>query len=157
MLIINSLIGAPQGSIITLLPSQPTGFLLPQHHSLKKKEQQTYHFHMDWKWSNNSQGPEIVTGESSMWLWQPKVFNNESPAGNLCFSRENFTLVMFSLLIVSLSKLSIKIAKTSSLFSNNVNTTIRKYSLRAFIWIVTPLGFVYKKMNSLSTNTNSTI
>ena len=38
----------------------------------------------------------------------------------------------------SLSKLNIKFAKTWTLFSNNVNTTIRKYSLRAFIWVVTP-------------------
>ena len=35
-----------------------------------------------------------------------------------------------------------KITKTWTLFSNNVNTTIRKYSSRAFIWVVTPLGFV---------------
>ena len=34
---------------------------------------------------------------------------------------------------VSLSKLNLKIAKTESMFSNNVNTTIRKYSSRAFI------------------------
>ena len=40
--------------------------------------------------------------------------------------------------IVSLSKLNIKIVKTWTLFSNKVNTTIRKYSLRAFIWVVTP-------------------
>ena len=32
--------------------------------------------------------------------------------------------------------------KTWTVFSNNVNTTIRKYSSRAFIWVVTPLGFV---------------
>ena len=32
--------------------------------------------------------------------------------------------------------------KTWTLFSNNVNTTIRQYSSRAFIWVFTPLGFV---------------
>ena len=39
-------------------------------------------------------------------------------------------------------KLNIKFAKTQTLFSNNVNTAIRKYSSRAFIWVVSPLGFV---------------
>ena len=34
---------------------------------------------------------------------------------------------------VSLFKLNMKFAKTWTLFSNSVNTTIRKYSLRAFI------------------------
>ena len=43
---------------------------------------------------------------------------------------------------VSLFKLNIKLAETWTVFSNNVNTTIRKYSSRAFIWVVTPLGFV---------------
>ena len=43
---------------------------------------------------------------------------------------------------IFLFKLNIKYAKTWTLFSNNVNTTIRKYSSRAFIWVVTPLGFV---------------
>ena len=38
--------------------------------------------------------------------------------------------------------LNIKIAKTWTLFSNNVNTTIRKYASRAFVWVVTPLDFV---------------
>ena len=37
---------------------------------------------------------------------------------------------------------NIKIAKSWTLFSNNVDTIIRKYLLRAFIWVVTPLGFV---------------
>ena len=41
-----------------------------------------------------------------------------------------------------LSKLNIKFAKAWILFSNYVNTTIRKYSSRAFIWLVTPLDFV---------------
>ena len=36
-----------------------------------------------------------------------------------------------------------------TLFSNNTNITIRMYLSRAFIWVVTPLGLVYKKMNSL--------
>ena len=39
---------------------------------------------------------------------------------------------------------NIKIAKTWTVFSNNVNTTIRKCSSRAFIWVVTPLGFVWQ-------------
>ena len=43
---------------------------------------------------------------------------------------------------VSLFKLNIKLAKTWTLLSNNVNTTIRKYSLRAFIWVVSPQGFI---------------
>ena len=43
---------------------------------------------------------------------------------------------------VFLSKLNMKIARTWRLLSNNVNTTIRKYSSRAFIWVVTPLGFL---------------
>ena len=34
------------------------------------------------------------------------------------------------------------ICKTWTLFSNNVNTTITKYSLKAFVWVVTPLDFV---------------
>ena len=38
--------------------------------------------------------------------------------------------------------LTIKFVKTWTVLSNNVNTTIRKYSSRAFIWVVTPLGFV---------------
>ena len=42
----------------------------------------------------------------------------------------------------SLPKFNIKSAKTWTPFSNNVNTTIRKYSSRASIWVVTPLGFV---------------
>ena len=41
-----------------------------------------------------------------------------------------------------LPKLNIKIAKTWTVFSNNMDTTTRKYSSRAFIWVVTPLGFV---------------
>ena len=32
--------------------------------------------------------------------------------------------------------------KTWTLFCNNVNTAIRKYSSRAFIWVVTPLGLL---------------
>ena len=43
---------------------------------------------------------------------------------------------------VSLFKLNIKFAKTWSMFSNDVNTTVRKYSSRAFIWVVTLLDFV---------------
>ena len=43
---------------------------------------------------------------------------------------------------VSLSKLTIKFAKTWALFCKNVNTTIRKLSSKAFIWVVTPFGFV---------------
>ena len=43
---------------------------------------------------------------------------------------------------VSLSKLNMKIARTWTVFSNNVNTTIRKCSSRAFIWVLTPLGFL---------------
>ena len=44
--------------------------------------------------------------------------------------------------LVSLFKLNLKFAKTWTRFSSNVNTTIRKYWSRAFIWVVTPLGFV---------------
>ena len=44
---------------------------------------------------------------------------------------------------VSLFKyLNIKfIVKIWNMFSNNINTTIRKFSSRAFIWVVTPLDF----------------
>ena len=42
---------------------------------------------------------------------------------------------------VSLSKLNIKFGKPWTLFSNNGNNTIKKYSSRAFIWVVTPSGF----------------
>ena len=35
-----------------------------------------------------------------------------------------------------------KIAKTLTLFGNNVSTTITKYSSRAIIWVVTPLDFI---------------
>ena len=42
---------------------------------------------------------------------------------------------------LSLLKLNIKFPKTWNVPSNNVNTTIRKHSSRAFIWVVTPLGF----------------
>ena len=35
-----------------------------------------------------------------------------------------------------------QICKNVNSFSNNTNSTIRKYSTRAFIWVVTPLGFV---------------
>ena len=37
---------------------------------------------------------------------------------------------------------NLKFAKIWTLFSNNLNTTIRKYSSSDFIWVVTPLGFV---------------
>ena len=40
-----------------------------------------------------------------------------------------------------------KLFKTLS--SNNVSTSIIECSSRTFIWVVTPLGFLYKKMNSL--------
>ena len=43
---------------------------------------------------------------------------------------------------VFLVKLNIKIAKRWTVFSNNMSTTIRKYSLRAFIWVVTPLDLL---------------
>ena len=46
----------------------------------------------------------------------------------------------FSLPCCSL-QINIKFAKTWTVFSNNVNITIRKYSSIAFIWVVTP----YKK------------
>ena len=39
-------------------------------------------------------------------------------------------------------KLNIKFTKTWTLSNKNVNATVRKYSSRAFIWVVTPLGFV---------------
>ena len=39
------------------------------------------------------------------------------------------------------SHLQVSFARKWTLFSNNTNSTIRKYS-RAFIWVVTPLGFV---------------
>ena len=42
---------------------------------------------------------------------------------------------------VSLFTLNIKFAKTWTQFSNNVNNTVRKYSSRAFIWVVTPADF----------------
>ena len=49
-------------------------------------------------------------------------------------------------LTLSLSCVSVqinhKICKNITLSSNNMNSTIRKYSSRAFIWVVTPLGFV---------------
>ena len=54
-----------------------------------------------------------------------------------------YTLLMtLSLPCFSVQMKHVKFAKTWTLFSNNVNTTIRKYSSRAFIWVVTPLGFV---------------
>ena len=42
----------------------------------------------------------------------------------------------------ALFKLKTKFAKRWILFGNNVNTTIRKYLSRAFIWVVTPSGFI---------------
>ena len=43
----------------------------------------------------------------------------------------------------------VSFARKWTLFSNNTNSTIRMNSSRAFICLVKPLGFVYKKMNSL--------
>ena len=59
---------------------------------------------------------------------------------DFCFRRQSgfnpFTVMLFC------PELNIKFAKTWTLFYNNVNTTIRKYLSRAFIWVVTPLDFV---------------
>ena len=58
-------------------------------------------------------------------------------------------MVALSLPCFSIFKLNIIFSKTWTLFSNNVNTTIRKHSPRAFVWVVTPLGFIgqFKMLN----------
>ena len=44
---------------------------------------------------------------------------------------------------VSSSKLVLKNARKWTLSSNNTNSSSRMHSSRAFIWVVTPLGFVW--------------
>ena len=41
------------------------------------------------------------------------------------------------------SHLQFPFTRKWTLFNNNSNSTIRMYLSRAFIWVVTPLGFVY--------------
>ena len=52
---------------------------------------------------------------------------------------------------ISLSGLSKQLARKESLFSEDINRTIRRYSSRAFIWMATPLGFISRTLSSLVT------
>ena len=45
--------------------------------------------------------------------------------------------------------LLVSFARKWTFFSNNTNSTIRMYSSWAFIWVISPFGFVCKKINSL--------
>ena len=71
-----------------------------------------------------------------------KKWQKNSPRNNCHCSNKYMKLSWPFRCHVFLSKLHIKFAKTWTLFSDNVNTTIRKYSSRAFIWVVTSLDFV---------------
>ena len=52
---------------------------------------------------------------------------------------------------ISLSGLSKQLARKESLFSEDINRTIRRYSSRTFIWMATPLGFISRKLSSVVT------